>query len=173
MPASFFLSFSFLKIFIYLAVPGLSFGVQDLFFFFSSCSTPTLGCGMWDLIPWPGIKPGPLLWEWRVLATGPLGKSLPASFLGDWEFLWQDLFPTYFFFLSISFHCISLTAKDHSWSPQSSWNKIFPHFSIPGPFSRSLLTWSLLCFPLPKLEDWQTSFCPSLGAKNWGRGLVW
>ena len=31
---------------------------------------------MWDLVPWPGIKPGPLHWEHRVLATGPPGKSL-------------------------------------------------------------------------------------------------
>ena len=32
-------------------------------------------CGMYDLIPWPGIEPWPLHWELRVLATGPLGKS--------------------------------------------------------------------------------------------------
>ena len=23
-----------------------------------SCGTQTLSCGMWDLVPWPGIKPG-------------------------------------------------------------------------------------------------------------------
>ena len=30
---------------------------------------------MWDLVPWPGIKPG-LHWDWGVPATGPPGKSL-------------------------------------------------------------------------------------------------
>ena len=35
-------------IFIYLAVPVLSYGIQ------------TLSCGMWDLLSRPGIKPGPL-----------------------------------------------------------------------------------------------------------------
>ena len=32
-------------------------------------------CSLWDLVPWPGIKWGPLHWENRVLATGPTGKS--------------------------------------------------------------------------------------------------
>ena len=36
----------------------------------------TLSCGMWDLVPWPGIEPGPLPWECRVLTTGPPGTSL-------------------------------------------------------------------------------------------------
>ena len=39
---------SFLKyLFIYLAAPGLS------------CSMQTLSCSIWDLVPWPGIEPGP------------------------------------------------------------------------------------------------------------------
>ena len=29
---------------------------------------------MWDLVPWPGIEPGPLHWEHRVLITRPLGS---------------------------------------------------------------------------------------------------
>ena len=38
----------FFKIFIYLAVLGLS-------------------CGLWDLVPWPGIKPGPpTSWAWSL-----------------------------------------------------------------------------------------------------------
>ena len=49
----------------YLAVPGFSCsmrdipslcGMQDLFFFLS-CGMWTLSYGMWDLVPWPGIKP--------------------------------------------------------------------------------------------------------------------
>ena len=35
-----------------------------------------LSCGMWDLIPQPGIKPQPLHRELKVLAPGPLGNSL-------------------------------------------------------------------------------------------------
>ena len=32
-------------------------------------------CGMWDLVPWPGIDSGPPTWERRVLASRPPGKS--------------------------------------------------------------------------------------------------
>lgn len=38
-----------------------------------------LSCGMWNLVPRPGIKPGPPALELEVLATGPLGS--PRSFL--------------------------------------------------------------------------------------------
>ena len=51
-----------------------------IFFFLFSCSMPTLSCGVQDLAPRLGIKPGPLPWECRVLATGPPGKSVM------WEF---------------------------------------------------------------------------------------
>ena len=53
-------------------------GMQDLFFSFG---IRTLSRGMRDLVPWPGIKPRLLNWEFRVLATGPPKKSLPGSFL--------------------------------------------------------------------------------------------
>ena len=33
-------------------------------------------CGTWDLVPWPGIKPGHPHWEHGVLTAGPTGKSL-------------------------------------------------------------------------------------------------
>ena len=39
-----------------------------------SCSLQTLSCGMWDLVPGEGSNPGPLQWEWGVLATGQPGK---------------------------------------------------------------------------------------------------
>ena len=35
-----------------------------------------LCCGMWDLLPWPGIELDTMHWERRVLAAGPPGKSL-------------------------------------------------------------------------------------------------
>ena len=40
---------------------------------------PGPSCGVWDLVPWPGIELWdwtPLYWERRVLATGPPGTSL-------------------------------------------------------------------------------------------------
>ena len=37
--------------------------------------TGYVSCGIPDLVPWTGIKPGPLHWELRVLATGPAEKS--------------------------------------------------------------------------------------------------
>ena len=46
----------FLKIFIYLAVLSLSCSIYRIF-----------SCGMWDLVPWPGIEPGPpALGAWRL-----------------------------------------------------------------------------------------------------------
>ena len=40
--------FIFVKYFcIFLAAPGLRCGMR------------TLGCSVWDLVPWPGVEPGP------------------------------------------------------------------------------------------------------------------
>ena len=58
---------------IYLTVLGLSCSRQDLLW--------TLSCGMWDLVPWRGIEPGPPGLECESLATGPPGKSREATFL--------------------------------------------------------------------------------------------
>ena len=46
-----------------------------------------LSCSMWDLVPWPGVEPGSLHWERRVLATGPPEKSWWQSLLAGkpWE----------------------------------------------------------------------------------------
>lgn len=38
-------------------------------------------CGLQDLVPLPGIKPGPVHWERAVPATGPLGQSQSSCFL--------------------------------------------------------------------------------------------
>ena len=54
-----------------LPAPGLSLA-HGIF----SWDRQTLSCGMWDLVPWSGIKPGhPALGMCGVLATGPPGKS--------------------------------------------------------------------------------------------------
>ena len=49
-----------------------------------SCDTWTLSCGMWNLVPWPGIEPWLPAPELGVLATGPPGKSLDICFC--WAF---------------------------------------------------------------------------------------
>ena len=47
----------------------------------AACRIFSFCCGPWDLVPWPGLNPGPLPWEHGVLATGPPGKSLlPPSY---------------------------------------------------------------------------------------------
>ena len=44
-------------------------------------AAPGLSCGMWDLVPWPRIKLGPLHREHGVLTTRPLRKSLKMWFI--------------------------------------------------------------------------------------------
>ena len=51
-----------------------------IFFFNIYFVAPGLSCSMWGLIPWLGIKLGPLRWERRVSAIGPAGKSLVIWF---------------------------------------------------------------------------------------------
>ena len=36
---------------------------------------------MWDLVPWPGVTPSPLHWEWGVSASGPPGMSSDCKLL--------------------------------------------------------------------------------------------
>ena len=52
---------------------------QKLYLFFLylfiHLAVPDLNCSVWDLVPWPGIKPQPLNWKHQVLITGPPGKS--------------------------------------------------------------------------------------------------
>ena len=60
---------------VFLAAPGLSCSTRDLL----SCSMQTFSCGMWGLVPWPGIKPRPLVlgtwslsqWTTREVPTYP------------------------------------------------------------------------------------------------------
>ena len=49
-----FMFFVFIHLFIYLAVPVLVVACGIF-----SCGMQSLSCGMWDLVLWPGIKPGP------------------------------------------------------------------------------------------------------------------
>ena len=43
----------------------------------------TFSGGMWDLVPWPRIEPGPPELEPGVLATGPPGKSQNDTILKE------------------------------------------------------------------------------------------
>ena len=99
---SLFLPFScfFKKIFIYFYLVALVLvGTQEIFhlycgrhdFFFFSCGHVTLSCGMWDLVPWPRIRPTPLLWECRVLATGPPGNSSRVLLKRNYVLFWTSL----------------------------------------------------------------------------------
>ena len=69
-----FFSLFFSFIFIYLAALGLSCCMQDL-----CCNMQTLSCGVWDLVPWPGIEPGPpaLGGQHRGLAMDPQWSPPP------------------------------------------------------------------------------------------------
>ena len=83
---SFFFFFFLIFIVIYLAVPGLSCGMWYLWSslwhagsLVAACKLSAAACGIW--LPNQGSNPGPLHWERRVIASGPLGKFLSkASF---------------------------------------------------------------------------------------------
>ena len=70
-------SFFFLKIFTYLAAPGLSSSMRPL------------SCGLWDLVPWPGIEPrAPALGIrtlncWTTMEV-PRGHSDDFNFHPEW-----------------------------------------------------------------------------------------
>ena len=96
----------FFFFFFNLTVPYLSSDMQDLFFFTAtgpfSCVMQILCCSMWDLVPWPGIKPRPPAlgvwnlnhWTTREVPNGEqsyvlIGRcrlqSRTFTFLGDLE----------------------------------------------------------------------------------------
>ena len=61
---------------IYLEAQGHSCNMWDVLL----AAYRIFSCGIWDLVPWPGVEPRPLHWELRVLATGPPGK-FPDGFV--------------------------------------------------------------------------------------------
>ena len=62
-------------------------GFKNIYIYYFYLDLLGLSQSMWDLVLQPGIKPGPLLWEGGVLATGPPAKSLIDGF-----FLWVDFY---------------------------------------------------------------------------------
>ena len=76
-------------LFIYLAMLGLSCSTRIFNICYSIQNVmQTLSCGMWDLVPWPAIKPSPPALEvWR-LSHWTTGKSsehclVPSIVLGE------------------------------------------------------------------------------------------
>ena len=66
----------------------------------SVAASGIFSCGMQDPVPWPGIKTGPLHWEYRVWVTGPPEKSHTLSF--------KRYFPPLFPSSCFSFGCFYL-----------------------------------------------------------------
>ena len=74
----------FSKIFIYLAVLRLSCGMWESSLQYAesfSCGIWILSCSMWDLVPWPGIKPEPLALRLQCLSHWT-ARAVP----GVWTF---------------------------------------------------------------------------------------
>ena len=75
-----------------MAAPGLSCGTQDL-----PCSVRALSCGMWDLVPWPGMEPGPPAlgarslnhWTTREVPIFILKSSFSSPRIWVWKMLWN------------------------------------------------------------------------------------
>lgn len=101
----------------------------------------TFSCGMWNLIPWPGMNPGPWIGSAEFYATGQAGKSslnFKALFIGF-------QFPVFLFKTLISL-CIWIL---YIW--------LSPFLSVFSPFSCSLLPLSPSFFP-----SFLPPFLPSL-----------
>ena len=58
-------------------------------------SAPDLSCSMWDPVSWPGVKPGPLAWKYRVLEATKeviLISSHRSAFSKClWTYLWASV----------------------------------------------------------------------------------
>ena len=77
-------------------------------------------CGVWDLVPWPGITPGPLALEPAVPATEHQRSPCLSVFLGSWCFLVAWLFWAgfVFFFFFFFFFIIHESSPWHSNHPR-------------------------------------------------------
>lgn len=117
---------------------SLSCGTWDLFFVatcgISSCSRWILNCGMWDLVPWPGIEPGPPALEtwslshWEAtphqgspskwsLSLGPHLQAVFCTFMSN--FIFVILF---YFFLKWTFSpCLQQSGALASYSLALLW----------------------------------------------------
>ena len=63
----------------------------------SSCGMWTLSCGTWDLVPWPGMKLGPLHCEWS-LSHWTMREVTYEGVFSYWISYRSSLVPSSFFF---------------------------------------------------------------------------
>ena len=54
-------------------------------YLFIYLAVPNNNCSMWDLVPWPGIEPGPPALGAQVLTTGPPGSPQAAIFIQNYS----------------------------------------------------------------------------------------
>ena len=124
-------------------------------FFFSSWGMWTLSCSLWDLAPWPGIKPGPpALGVWSLSYWAPgvwLTSLLP----------WFTLQSVHHSLRSIIFLLRIATGSCHL---QINTQNPHPTSKSPKNSPKSPL-WSQLSFEFHALWDqqiWSCSQCPQL-----------
>ena len=94
-----------------MAAPALSCITQDLLIVecrIFSCNMRTLRCGMWNLVPWPGIEPGPpALGVWNLTSRLP-EKSL-ISCCACFTYLFLVLVFKFLVFSSLHFLTVNLS----------------------------------------------------------------
>ena len=88
----------------------------------SSCGMWTLSCGTWDLVPWPGMKLGPLHCEWS-LSHWTMREVTYEGVFSYWISYRSSLVPSSFFF--------PLIKNVQAWGGLFQWG-----FAAPG-YNRS------------------------------------
>ena len=115
-----------------MTAPGLSHSMQNLF----SCDMQTLISSMWDLVPWPGIEPGPAaLGAWSVshwttrevpqLLNSWVLSSFVNSLVSFWPEYWEPFQP-----IRLT-TCISLFQSAPTQSCLGFADRCFEVFAIP------------------------------------------
>ena len=83
------------------------------------CGIFTVACGIFScsmraLVPWAGIEPGPLHWEYGVLNAGPPGKSQEWFLLCTFSFL-KSVFKFSNHLREVDVPCTDLSTKREKW----------------------------------------------------------
>ena len=124
-------------------------------FFFFGCTAH-----MWDLSPWPGIRPPPLHWKSGVLTAGPLGKAQELFSITIISFRKRNFTATYnhriihliFFHWNIYSIVLISAAAAAAKSLQSCptlcdpMDRSLPGSSVHGIFQARVLEWGAIAF---------------------------